>query len=153
MDTLSTYINANIVAKLAALDAEYTDTMVLAAPVATLISDKSIRTIQDFPVLIIVSDEQEFRPMQAAGGKDKPTVYVGIVAQDPDQNMENLQRRVFRYRRALIELLLAMNATNGWVLSTDEDWQSGTSVDPVDTGSSDFLGSAIVRVRANAWEE
>jgi hypothetical protein len=151
VDTLSTYINANIVAKLAALDAEYTDTIVLAAPVATYISDKSIRSIPTYPALLVLSDEQDFRPMSDSGGKDKPTVYVGILEIDTDP--EVLQRRVFRYRRAIIELLLAANALNGWVISTDDDWASGTGIDPTDSSASDFLGGAIVRIRASAWEE
>lgn len=151
VDTLSTYINANIVAKLAALDTEYVDTIVLAAPVTTLISEKSLKSIPTYPVLLIVSDEQSFRPMSGTGGKDNPTIYVGVLEVDTDP--EVLQRRVFRYRRALIELLLAANSLSGWVLSTDEDWASGTGIDPTDSSDSDFLGSAIVRVRASAWEE
>jgi hypothetical protein len=154
IDTLYDYFSANLSTKLAALDTEYPDAIVLRNPAKILVGMKSLRSIDVHPALFIYSDEQEFEPKSATGGKDWPAVMVGIT--EVDMNAENLQRRVYRYRRAIIELLLAAPATaSGWVISTGERWASGTFVDDrTESQDSDSIGTAVVRVRASSgWME
>jgi hypothetical protein len=155
IDTIAAYFSgANFTTKLAALDAEYPDAITLTVPVATYVGIKSLRSMQDYPALFIYSDEQEFEPLSATGGKDWPAVFIGI--SEVDMDAETLQRRVYRYRRAIIEMLLAMpSIATGWVIATGEKWQSGTFVDDrTESNESDSIGTAVVRIRASsAWQE
>jgi hypothetical protein len=154
IDSLNTYITANIVAKLAALDAEYTDTIVLTAPVATYVGIKSLISIAEYPALCIISPDQTFQPRSATGGASKPTVFMGIVEQDQDS--EALQRKLYRYGRALVELALAASPGSiaGWAIATDEEWQIDTQSGLfTDTNQTTATSDVWLRVRAYAWEE
>lgn len=154
VDSLNTYITANIAAKLAALDAEYTDTIVLTAPVATYVGIKSLMSVPQCPALYIIAPTSRFQARSTSGGAIKPTVFMGIVEQDMDP--EVLQRKLYRYGRALVELTLAATPASvaGWAIATDEEWEIDTQSGIfTDTDSSVSTSDVWLRVRAYAWEE
>ena len=154
VDALNTYITANIVAKLAALDTEYTDALVLTAPVATYVGIKSLLSVAQYPSLYIILPDQTFQPRSSTGGATKPTVFMGIVEQDMDP--EVLQRKLYRYGRALVELTLAASPASiaGWAIATDEEWQIDTQSGLfTDTDRTTATSDVWLRVRAYAWEE
>src|SRR3990172_7132778 len=101
------YIEDNIAVKLAALDQEYDDGIALLEPVGTLKGLKSLKAVQDYPVLFVLSPGQAVRPWAVSGTQaqieSKPQVIAGVLAMDADQEM--LQIRLYRYGRALVELM------------------------------------------------
>lgn len=140
--SLQGYIEEYLPAKLAAIDAEYNDGIILEIPIDTYTGIKSLDTIPAYPALYIVSPSEDFRVMMgAAGGDSMPQVLVGIVV--VDANSETLQRRVYRYGRALKALMLdaiAASDLNDWVLSTDEIWHT------------DFVMSDVMEMESNSYE-
>lgn len=152
IDALNTYITANITAKLAALDTEYTDSIVLAVPVATYVGIKSLKSIPQYPAMFIFSPSQRIQARNVGEVRVFPEVVVGIVEQDADS--ETLQRRLYRYGRALVELVQAADPA-GWIISTGEgnEWVIDHVAAPnTDSEDSDFTGEVSMTFRAYAWE-
>ena len=159
VNAINAYLAANISAKLTALNTEYADSITLLAPTATYKGPKSLTTIPEYPVLYIISTTQSLRPWQVSGtsavSENKPRVYVGIVVLD--SVWENLHLRLYRYARAIVELLLDAQGAfslDNWNLGTDEEWEVDTETTPfeTDTRGSQFLGEVSVAFRANKVE-
>lgn len=154
VDTLKNYIEGNLPAKLNTLDGAYGDSIELRDTVATYAGVKSLKSIQSYPVLYIISPNQRFRARSTSGGHSNPSVAIGVV--ETDQDSEMLQRRLYRYGRALLELLLdaAPGSLNNWLLATDEEWEIDTiSAEFSESGESNFVGEVTLSVRASSWEE
>jgi hypothetical protein len=159
---IQAYIEPNLAAKLAALNTEYPDAMVLEDRVATVLGIKSLRTIPQYPVLYIISGNADgiiwaIDQGGAASFETRPNVSVGILVIDQDQ--EQLQIRLYRYARALTELLLEAagnNALVDWNIATDQpfaiDTDTGEMSRITDSESTDFVGEVSVTVRANKRE-
>src|SRR3972149_3696018 len=155
VDTVVAYLEANLPAKLAALDAEYTDAIVLASTVATYKGLKSLEEIPNYPVLYALSPAGAVQPRMisptAADVESRPGLSVGVVVLEQDS--ETLQKRLYRYARALTELLIdgwGANSLNNWQFLTSEDWnidmQSGTFARE-SVGS--FIGEGTLTVRGS----
>src|SRR3972149_2208979 len=146
-------------AKLTAFDAEYADGISLATAVATYKGIKSLQLIQDYPVLFIISPNQSVHVRAAYSATEVeinslPTVAVGVVVVDIDN--EALQLRLYRYGRALVELLMAASGArqlDGWSLATSEDWKLDTESAPFSRDAdSSFIGEVGIELRANKIE-
>lgn len=161
VDEIASVIEAGQVAKLAALDAEYADGITLEATVATYKGLKSLVTVPNYPVLYVIAPEQGLRLWEvsatAAAVEARPRLYAGVLAIDADG--EQLQKRLYRYARAIVELLLdAVGAGSlaGWSLSVEEEWAIDTDTSPFrstqDSEASSFIGEVSVGMRANKIE-
>jgi hypothetical protein len=162
---VKTYVEANLTAKLTALKAEYNDGLALDATVKTFVGVKSLKSIPagDYPALYIFAPSQRFHPMQVvpgttqAVGDSMPELAVGIIAQEQDS--EKLQVQLYRYSRALVELLLqGMAATAdplaSWILSTEEPWEIDTITARFsESEDSPFVGEATLVVRGFKTEQ
>ncbi len=157
VDVIDTYVNANIVTKLASLSAEYADQVTLAPPVKTYRGIKSLQSIPNYPAFYVFSPEQNLRPWGIAGAtaavEVKPKVFAGMLVIDADE--EILQLRLYRYGRALVELFLAAQGAallGEWSLSTDEDWSIDTQIGQTGAQASPWVGEVAIGLRANKIE-
>jgi len=158
VDTVVAYLEANLAAKLTALDAEYADSIVLEMTVATQKGLKSLEEIPNYPVLYALSPTAAVQPRMisptAAEVESRPELSVGVVVLEQDS--ETLQKRLYRYARALTELLLdawGNDLLNAWQFITSEDWaidmQSGSFARE---SVSSFVGEVTLTVRGKRWE-
>ena len=147
--TLKAYVEANIAAKLTALNTEYADSITLATPVITYLGVKSLQAIPNYPALYILSPSARFAGWTVSSGESKPEIAIGVIVTDMDS--EILQKRLYRYGRALIELMLnGMGVGLGnWVLSTNEEWATDT-LTAANTASttSQYVGEVTLSLRA-----
>ena len=112
VDAIKAALVAGLPAKLDALDAEYADGIVLADPEAYYVSERELESIHGDAAVAILGDSWAAQPGQYdAGGCINPVheVRVAVVAFDVDQ--ETLRRRIFRYVRAIFEVIDAEHAT------------------------------------------
>lgn len=166
VDALEAYLQTNMAAKLDALDTEYTDSIVLEDPVTSpsgrfaYVGAKNLQDIPSFPALYIVSPTSSAEPWEAYAGeqsiKSKPQAYVGVVVLDPDE--ESLQLRLYRYARAITELLLEALGTvdlDGWdiVGPMEIDTLAGGPVKTVaDDEDATFYGEVSIGFRGQKTE-
>jgi len=157
VNAIVTYVEANLATKLTALNAEYDDGITLLPSVATYKGIKSLQSIPNYPAFFVISPEQTLRPWGISGAtaaiESKPKIYLGVLVIDADE--ESLQLRLYRYGRALIELVLAGQGTASlgeWSLSADEDWTIDTEVGRFGTQTSSFVGEVSLGLRANKIE-
>jgi len=159
VNAIVAYVVGNIAGKLLALDIEYAGSgITLVAPVVTYKGLKSLGTIDNYPAFYAISMRQDIQPLAASGGRGieaMPEVSVGIVVLD--QDMETLQIRLYRYGRALVELMLEGHAFAGldsWNLMTDQRWAVDMETGLLDREgqSSDFVGEVSLTMRGNKIE-
>ena len=158
VDVIVSYLEANLPAKLAALDAEYVDSIVLEPTVATYKGLKSLEEIPNYPVLYALSPTEAVQPRMisptAAEVEARPELAVGVVVLDQDS--ETLQKRLYRYGRALTELLLdawGNDSLQSWQFVTSEDWNVDMqSAAFARESASSFVGEVTLTVRGKRWE-
>jgi len=158
VDVVVAYLEANLPAKLAALDAEYTDAIVLESTIATYKGLKSLEEIPNYPVLYALSPTEAVQPRMisptAVDVESRPELAVGVVVLEQDS--ETLQKRLYRYARALTELLLdgwGNDSLNQWQFVTSEDWNIDMqSAAFARESASSFVGEVTLTVRGKRWE-
>ena len=158
VDSVVSYLEANLPAKLAALDAEYADAIVLESTVATYKGLKSLEEIPNYPVLYALSPTEALQPRMisptAADVESRPELSVGVVVLEQDS--ETLQKRLYRYARAITELLLdgwGNDSLNSWQFVTSEDWTIDMqSAAFARESASSFVGEVTLTVRGKRWE-
>src|SRR3990172_13122904 len=158
IDSVVSYLEANLPAKLAALDAEYADAIVLESTVSTLKGLKSLEEIPNYPVLYALSPTEALQPRMisptAADVESRPELSMGVVVLE--QESETLQKRLYRYARALTELLLdgwGNDSLNQWQFVTSEDWNVDMqSAAFARESASSFVGEVTLSVRGKRWE-
>ena|SRR3972149_3322389 len=157
VNAIKTYLDDNMAAKVGALNTEYGDGITLTATVATYKGIKSLKAIPNYPALFIISPSETIRPRAAHSAVEFEInafvrIAVGILV--IEQDSEKLQLRLYRYGRALIEMLMeAARDLNGWNLATDEDWSLDMESAPFsDGGQSAFVGEVAVEVRGSKLE-
>ena len=158
VDVVVAYLEANLPAKLAALDAEYTDAIVLESTVTTYKGLKSLEEIPNYPALYALSPTEAVQPRMisptAVEVESRPELAVGVVVLDQDS--ETLQKRLYRYGRAITELLLdgwGNNSLNDWQFVTSEDWNIDMqSAAFARESASSFVGEVTLTVRGKRWE-
>lgn len=148
------YFTANMATRLTALNAEYADTIVLTNPETYKLGRKSLRSIPEKCVGFVYAPTQRLTGSTQAGTRVFVTLNTGVFV--VDQDSETLDRRLYRYGRAIHELLIAgetANAWPGWVMPTDEPWTIDTEAAEPEGTDSDYLGLVVVQVpKAYAWE-
>ena len=158
VDVVVSYLEANLPAKLTALDAEYTDAIVLDPTVATYKGLKSLEAIPNYPALYALSPRERLQPRAISPSAQDiealPELSIGVVVLDQDN--ETLQKRLYRYARALSELLLdawGNNSLNAWQFVTSEDWDIDMlSAEFTRESGTAFVGEVTLTVRGKRWE-
>ena len=104
IDEVKAYLSANLAAKLTALDAEYGDGIVLLNAAAYYVGEKSLTTIPEYPAFFILAEQTTIENWQATFTDASHRLIIGAFILD--QEGETLGRRIYRYGRAVWELLM-----------------------------------------------
>ena len=112
VDALKTYLEANIAAKLNALDTEYGD-FVLDDIQTFYIAEEP--AVPEYPSIFLLGDSVE--ALGEGGSWLKSGNNLDIIVFVGDQDTTILRRRIYRYIRALIELLITARTSQGWVVN------------------------------------
>ncbi len=109
VDLVKTYLTDNMTAKLAALDAEFGD-FTLETIRAYYIAPQM--NVPEHPSIFVLSDITEILGEGAGWVRAAHMMTVTIFA--GDSNEEQLQRRLYRYIRAFVELFKESRTDNAW---------------------------------------
>jgi hypothetical protein len=104
VDEVKAYLTANLPAKLDALDAEYRDGITLADVTAIYVGERTLETIDRYPAIFVLADQTVVETWQAAFVDARHRYQVGVIVLH--QDTETLGRLVYRYIRAIWELLI-----------------------------------------------
>jgi len=114
VDAVKTELSSSLPAKLDALDTEYGDGIVLDDPESYYIAEPSIESVHGTTAVLILADDWTAGPGDySAGGCLNPTHTLRVEIITTDSDAEQLKRRVYRYVRAILEVLDAAHATGG----------------------------------------
>ena len=101
IDAVKDYLNTNLGAKLAALDAEYDDGITLADIQAYYTAETM--AIPELPAIYVLGDRTE--PAAEGPSYIKAVHYITVAVLVTDANNETLRKKLYRNIRAIIELL------------------------------------------------
>lgn len=143
IDFLKTYIEANLVAKLDELNAEYRDFELVDIQnyyVAELLE------IPEYPSIIILGDSSV--PVGEGGGWIRTQHSISLTCLVTDAETERLRRRLYRYVRALFELLSEVQGTTtDYIINVDR-----LDFAPVYTRGGQFLSDAHLLITMGSYE-
>ena len=142
IDVIKAYLETNMAAKLDELDTEYGD-FVLADIDKYYVAELS--AIPEYPSILILGEST--RPVTEGAGWMNADHTLTVVALATDQDTERLRRRLYRYMRAIIELLVAARTSEGYVINID-----GVEFSPLYGRSGTFLSDARVIIRLRKYE-
>lgn len=149
VDRLVTMLGAGMTAKLAALDAEYTDSIVLAPPAAYVIAEQKLEDVAAWPVMYVLVDDTTLDRWGPSFTDSTHRVLIGALVLD--QVTDDLKRRLYRYARAIWEVLLAgqLVAANGYQIIGETP---RFDFSPIFTNDrrSEFASDVTVRVQLRA---
>ena len=112
IDALKDYLKSNMAPKLDALDAEYGD-FKLANIKEWYVAE--LTAIPSYPAIIILGDATNI-PVEGSGWlKGEHDITIACLA--TDQETERLRRRLYRYIRAVVEVLIASRPTLGYTVT------------------------------------
>ena len=109
IDAIKDYLETNMAAKIAALNTEYGD-FTLDGIQAYYIAE--LAAIPEQPAILILGDKTDVEREADNYLKGRHTVSVVVVA--TDQDAEQLRRKLYRYVRAVVELLREARSSVGW---------------------------------------
>ena len=110
LGAVNTYLQAQMAAKLNTLDAEYADGITLADIVTWYIAPQM--AIPEYPAVLLLSDNSVITGEGQAWIRAQHQVTIVVIV--ADQDTTTLQKRLWRYTRAIIELLKAARESVGW---------------------------------------
>lgn len=113
VDDIQTILNDGMAAKLNTLDAEYADTITLDDIEAYHIAEQTAVPAGGYPCIFILGDDS--RPLKENTGWMTVAHDVSVIILATDMNTANLKRRLYRYARAVTELLITNRGTLGSV--------------------------------------
>ena len=105
------YFTTNLAAKLAAIDAEVADGLVLAMPASIEISEKALKSVAEWPVMAVLVEGSQIPQWTGKEIWGHHSLVLGVIVLD--QNEDTLKKRLYRYGRALVELLANAHGTGG----------------------------------------
>lgn len=137
-----TYLSTNMAAKLDALDTEYAD-WVLADIKAWYRAE--VTAVPEFPSCFILSESTDVKTEGAGWLNSAHTITIAYLVSDADT--EKLRKRLYRYARATMELLIEGRATMGYeIVFTRVDFS------PMFSRAGEFLSDARLVVSLSKTE-
>jgi len=137
VDALKTYLEANMAAKLDVLDTEYGDGITLADIQKYYIAE--VQAIPEYPSIFILGDNVEV--LGEGGSWMKSGNNLDLIVFVGDQDTTILRRRIYRYIRALIELLITARTSQGWVVNF-----KSVELSPMYSKGGDYLSDAYLSI-------
>jgi hypothetical protein len=142
VDAVKSYLETNMVAKLGTLDLEYGD-------FALEDIDKwyvaELTAIPEYPAVVILGDASDIIGEGAGWCNSKHTITVAVMA--TDQDAERLRRRLYRYIRACLELLVESRASIGYIVTFDR-----LEFSPLYGRAGTFMSDARLIVKLGKYE-
>jgi hypothetical protein len=156
---LVTYLGTNFAAKVAALNTEYGDTL-LTMPAS--FNTTEILEAEAFPVIEVLCDRTRIHAIGGGYiGTTHPITIICTVMDDSDSGEEkaNLRKQVYRYARAIIELLRTAETAGGFTDGAGATYQIRWPQELIDfagatrrKGSSQVVAACGVRVEIQVQE-
>lgn len=152
VDALNTYLQANMAAKLTALNTAYNDGITLAAPAAYYLDEMSLEEVPSFPIVFILGRRATVERYNASFTDATHEIDIGVMVLE--QTSETLQRRLYRYMRAIWELVVER-----FFATTADDFAttSGADVNYSPVYARDkagpYLADACLTVHLNKQED
>ena len=109
VNTIYSYLNTNIAAKLDVLDTEYSDFVL---PDIKKWYKAEVSEVPGFPAIFVLSDSSELVGEGDGWLQMAHYITIGIIATNP--NTLKLRQMLWRYTRAVIELIIAARSSVGW---------------------------------------
>ncbi len=141
VDDLKTYLSANMGAKLVSLNLEYADAL-LTGIKAYYIAEQT--SIPEFPSIIIIGDETI--PDLEGNGWMHSNHAITIACLAINQDTEILKRLLYRYMRAVIELLIESRASGYAIKFTRINFS------PIYGREGEFLSDASLSIMFKRYE-
>lgn len=141
IDAVKDYLNTNMTAKITALNTEYGD--------FTLDSIKDyyiaeLSEIPEQPAILVLADSTSVE--REGDNYVRGSHHMTIVVVATDQDAEQLRRRLYRYVRAIVELLREARSSEGWgYVIVFDSFDFG----PIYTDQSSFMQDARVILHLN----
>ena len=140
---IKTELSTNMAAKLIALNAEYNDGITLVNFKAYYIAEQA--AVAEYPAMFILADTTAIE--NEGSGWMNSAHALTIVCLITDQNSETLRKRLFRYIRACIELLITARTTLGMVINFDN-----IRFSPMYGAQDTFISDASLIVKVKKYE-
>ncbi len=153
VDLITDYLKDNIAAKLNALDTEFeTDghDIELADPVDYFVGEHELDRIAETPAVFVLADDSDADNWRDTIIDATHELRIGIVVDDPDT--EKLRRRLYRYGRALVELIVdakTAGSLNGFLPRGNPR----INYSPTLTDGSRFMGDVTLEWRFQLVED
>jgi len=138
VDAVKSYLTTDMPAKLNALDSEYDDGIVLDDIKTYYIAE--VQAIPEYPSIFLLGDDVDI--LGEGGNWLKSGNNLDIIIFVGDQNTTDLRRRIYRYVRALIELLITARTSQGWAVNF-----KGVELSPMYSKGGDYLSDAHLSVQ------
>ncbi len=142
VNAVKTYLSTNMAAKLNTLDAEYGD-FTLDDISQWYVAE--LTAIPAYPVALILGDATAM--LSEGEGWLRSSHIVTIVCLATDQDAEQLRRRLYRYIRAVVELLKEGRASLGYTVVFER-----LEFSPLYTHTGGFLSDSRCIVRLGKYE-
>ena len=143
VDALKDYLDANFAARVAALNTEYDDGITIEDMKSWYVA--MMPRIPEYPACVILGKNGD--PDGEGEGWMKSQHQVEIITVATDANTETLQRKLFRYIRAMIELAKASRSSIGYQVNIGS-WDFSD----VYASQSSFLGGAKLTLFLKKYE-
>lgn len=143
VDAINAYLLAEMPAKIAALNTLYSDNITLVVPVEYYVGERSLMEVPEYPaVYTLVPDMPISRLTPDLVDATYDTV-IGILVME--QDTEVLRRKLYRYTKAIIEILAASLTDNlGWFVAQTSNTKMRASFSPIYSADEVFMSDAQV---------
>lgn len=113
MTALATYLSSNFGPRVTALNTEYGDAVVLTTPAKYAIAE--VLEVDAYPLVQVLCDDTQVKEIIGGLNESHQIRVICTVMDDSDVGEEkaNLRKRVYRYARAIVELIRSAQAPGG----------------------------------------
>ena len=104
VDEVALHLRDNLPAKLDVLNTEYDDGIHLDVPAGYEISERALESVAAFPVVSLIVPDAEMLSWTHGGGVADYALLIDVL--EKDQDADSLKRKLYRYMRAVWELMI-----------------------------------------------
>lgn len=145
VDDVKDCLETGMESKLDELDTEYGDGIMLVDIKSWYVAEQV--AIPEYPSIFVLGDYTEVDGETA--GMMRSVNHLRVIVFISDQNLENLRRRLYRYVRAVVELLIAARSSEGWGYAINFE---RFDYSPIYAGKGTYLADTHIAVNLVANE-
>jgi hypothetical protein len=145
VNATKTYLSDNMAAKLDVLDVEYADGITLDDIKAWYTAEK--KAVPEYPAVFILGERTTIDGEGNGWVKSTHIITIAFMATNADE--ETLKKKLYRYIRAAMELLIEARSSAGWyyVISFDD-----VNFSPLFSAAGEFLSDASLSISLQITE-